>query len=49
MTRRTVTGVMMVTTERVFMGTRLPASLRVRSVAKHATETTAIYTTSFTL
>jgi hypothetical protein len=48
-TRRMVTGVMMVTIGKVFMGTRPAASLRWWSVAMDTVETTAIYATSFTL
>jgi hypothetical protein len=46
MTRRTETGVRMMTTEKVFVGTRPAASLHRRSLAKDATETTVTYATS---
>jgi hypothetical protein len=44
-----VTGVMMVTIGRVFMGTRPAASHHGRSMAMDIVETTVIYATSFTL
>jgi hypothetical protein len=47
MTRRTEAGVMMMTTERVLMGTRPTASLHRRSVSEDAIETTVTYMTSF--
>jgi transglutaminase/protease-like cytokinesis protein 3 len=43
-----VTGIMTVTTGRVFVGTRLAASLHVRSAAKDAAETTVISAMSST-
>jgi hypothetical protein len=46
MTRRTETEVMMMTTGKAFMGTRLAASLHRRSVAEDAIETTATHATS---
>jgi hypothetical protein len=46
MTRRTETRVMMMTTGKAFMGTRLAASLHERSTAEDATETTMTYVTS---
>jgi hypothetical protein len=46
MTRRTEIGVIMVTTERVLMGTRLAASLHRWSVVEGATETTMTYVMS---
>jgi hypothetical protein len=46
MTRRTETGVMMMTTGKAFMGTRPAASLHWRSVAENAIETTLTYVTS---
>jgi hypothetical protein len=42
MTRRTETGVMMMTTSRVLIGTRPAASLNKRSAAEDATETTMV-------
>jgi hypothetical protein len=46
MTRRTETGVMMMTTGKVFLGTRPVASLHRRSMAEDTTETTVTYATS---
>jgi hypothetical protein len=46
MTRRTETGVMMMTTRKFFIGTQLEASLHGRSVIEDATETTMAYVTS---
>jgi hypothetical protein len=46
MTRRTKTGVMMMTTWRVLMGTRLVASLHQMSTAEDATKTIVTYMTS---
>jgi hypothetical protein len=46
MTRRAEIGVMMMMTEKVFMGTRSVASLHKRSVANDAIETIATYMTS---
>jgi hypothetical protein len=46
MTRRTGTRVMMMTTRKVFVGTRPAASLHWRSAVKDASETTMTYATS---
>jgi archaellum biogenesis protein FlaJ (TadC family) len=46
MTRRTETGVMMMATERVLVGTQPAASLHWRSTAEDATETTVTYAMS---
>jgi hypothetical protein len=46
MTRRTETGVMMMTTRKAFVGTRPAASLHRRSTVEDASETTATYATS---
>jgi hypothetical protein len=46
MTRRIGTGVMMMTTGRVLVGTQPAASLHRRSVTEDAIETTMTYTTS---
>jgi hypothetical protein len=44
MSRRTETGIMMMTTGKVFVGTWPVASLHRRSVAEDTTETTVTYT-----
>jgi hypothetical protein len=48
MTRRTETGVMMMTTEKAFLGTHLAASLHKRSAAEDVTEATMTFAMSST-
>jgi hypothetical protein len=49
MTRRAETGVIIMTTGKVLMGTRLAASLHQRSMAEDATEATVTYVMSSTV